>query len=148
MKRIPKTPKGARPQVLSPTASAMIDASTVVTVVFLLAIAALMLHRPELVTAQLRDGAEGQAAEEPVAPAVQVEIRAEGLTLRDGPDNPPRDIVRADLVEALATYRDVPGPVGLCVAEGIPYHEVRDLWWTIGDVLGNRDLVDCGGRVQ
>ncbi len=119
-------------------AAAFIDVSFVMVLVMIFAVAALKTGAPErvLIDAEL----PGQAGAGEEAPATTLWVHGGGVAVNDGDITPIAGI--APLLEGIAAQ----GAVGLCVAEGVTYAEVRNAIAHVQAAMGPRQFVDCGGE--
>jgi hypothetical protein len=141
--------RAVRTPSISGASAALLDLLLILIVVLVLVIGAMILHRPELAEAMLTTPTgEGEAQE----PALSLQIHPDRVSLLPGPNASEVAIAGETSFENLQAqvmaFVDTPGPVAVCVATGVTYHQVRDLWRDLTDVLGERVLADCGGTAQ
>lgn len=141
--------RAVRTPSISGASAALLDLLLILIVVLVLVIGAMILHRPELAEAMLTTPRAENKTQEP---ALSLQIHPDRVSLMPGPDASEvaitGDISFEDLQTQMMAFVDTPGPVAVCVATGVSYHQVRDLWRDLTDVLGERVLADCGGAAQ
>ena len=132
-------PRSALFPGITATSAGFIDASFILLMVLLFAVAALKVAAPQKMTMDLATATSGQNSSEP--PLVSLNVFSDGVVIDGGELHVPF-LELADYVVALEN-RD--GVIAVCVGDTVSYHVVRDVIATLQNALGPRSWVDCGG---
>ena len=123
------------------SAAALLDVFMLVILMLIIAIASLVIHRPEREDMPV-EMAGGAGAAAP-APAVTLTIREGRVALAPGPAGM-TPVGLDGLPDALAPHAGGEGPIALCVDDVTPFREVVGVAQAALAELGPRDILGCG----